>query len=108
MSQAGGTPLGVVAPSYSYAVNADSAYGVESLGFGTGLILDQVPKAGGTWQRKRALGSGDGASALLLIGERYVFAANPAFPPGGNTIGGVATKPSLRRAYFPAPQLRCG
>ncbi|HEY5372040.1 MAG TPA: hypothetical protein VIK01_00070, partial [Polyangiaceae bacterium] len=70
--QTGSTPSVVVAPFLpsAFALSGDSIYGVE--GLATGSFLDTVPKAGGTWIRKRALGDAS-ANNLQIIDDRYFF-----------------------------------
>jgi len=103
------SPAERVAPQqYPFGLSADSIYAVESLGFGTGLILDQMPNAGGDWTRKHALGTGDGPSLVQIIGDRYFVAAHPAYPPGANIIGEDTSKSMLLTGLLSssAPPLR--
>jgi hypothetical protein len=90
----GATPNLVVSPGYTFTPAADSVYGIETQNFAVGMILDVVPKTGGAWTRKRALGAGDSADRLQIVGDRYVFSASPPLPPGG-FIGGDTTKEYL-------------
>jgi hypothetical protein len=66
------TQTSVVSPNYPYALGGDLVYGVES---GLGLILDQAPKTGGVWNRKRALGEGGRPDRVQIVGDRYFVSA---------------------------------
>jgi hypothetical protein len=93
---AGASPNLVVSPGYTFALAADSVYGVETQGDAVaGMILDVAPKTGGAWTRERALGAGDYPDRLQIIGDRYVFSASPPFPAGSNNTGPDLTKEYL-------------
>jgi hypothetical protein len=65
----------VASQPYIFGLSADSVYGVED-----GMVLDQVPKTGGEWTRKRALGAGGNPELVQIIGDRYFVAAHPDYP----------------------------
>jgi hypothetical protein len=72
--QPGTTASTLVSPGYTFAIGGDSVYGIEPLQDQSGgLILDVVPKTGGTWARKHALGSGSYTDQLQILGDRYFF-----------------------------------
>jgi len=58
----------------TFAPKDDFLYGIEEIDNRTGLILDRASKAGGDWQRTRALGAG-GNSELRIAGDRYFWSA---------------------------------
>jgi hypothetical protein len=75
--QTGTTLTPLVGPGYTFALGGELLYGVEQLNNADGLILDSAPKTGGTWERKRALGTGSFPDRLQVIGDRFFFSASP-------------------------------
>ncbi len=73
----GSVPESVISPAYPYALRGNVIDGVEDVNNGTGVMLDEMPKGGGTWQRVQPLGAGNVAGKVEIAGERLFFDSNP-------------------------------
>jgi hypothetical protein len=69
---AGGPPVSTGAHVIPFFVKGDSIYGFDGTDGQSDVVLDQVPKVGGTVQRVRALGAA-GYRAVQVVGERYFW-----------------------------------
>lgn len=68
---AGDQPASAILPARTYALSGDSIYGIDAVDNYHAIVLEQAPKAGGAWQRIRALGAGSVGNTLQIVGDRY-------------------------------------
>jgi hypothetical protein len=75
----GSAPEQVLSPFYPFGVRGAVIDGIESVNH-PGIVLDEGPTSGGTWQRARALGAGD-VWKVQFVGDRLYLDSHPLAPP---------------------------